>query len=48
MALVTGFTRRKQCLFGITKFICFKNDLLHSIPQNAEIKAKETGLQERK
>ena len=48
MAVVTSFTRRKQSLYGVTKFICFKNDLLHSIPQNAEIEAKETGLQERK
>ena len=29
----------------VTKFICFTHDLLHSVPQSAEIEAKETGLQ---
>ena len=46
--VVTSFTRRKQCLHDITKFISFTYDLLHSIPQSAEIEAKETGLQEKK
>ena len=45
---VTSFTRRKQCLYGITKFICFTNDSLHPITQSAEIEAKEAGLQEKK
>ena len=47
-AVFTSFTRRKQCLHDITKFISFTHDLLHSIPQSAEIEAKETGLQEKK
>ena len=47
-AVVTSFTRRKKCLYGITKTICFTNDLLHSIPQSAETEAKEIGLQEKK
>ena len=46
-AVVTSFTRRKQCLHGVTKFISFTHDLLHLIPQSAEIEAKETGLQEK-
>ena len=35
-------------MYDIVKFICFTNDLFRSIPQSAEIKAKETGLQEKK
>ena len=36
------------CLHDITKFISFTHDLLHSIPETAEIEAKETSLQEKK
>ena len=46
-AAVIIFTRRKQCLHDVTKFISFTHDLLHLIPQSAEIEAKETGLQEK-
>ena len=35
-------------MHDVTKFICFTHDLLHSIPQSAEIEAKEIGLQEKK
>ena len=34
-------------MHDVTKFVCFTHDLLHSIPQSAEIEAKETGLQEK-
>ena len=34
-------------MHGVTKFISFTHDLLHLIPQSAEIEAKETGLQEK-
>ena len=43
-AVITNLLRKKQCLCDISKFICFANNLLHSIPQNADIEAKETGL----
>ena len=46
-AVVTSFTWRKQCFHDVTKFICFTHDLLHSVPQSAEIEAKEAGLQEK-
>ena len=47
-AVAANFTKRKQCLYGITKFICFTHDLLDSVPQSAEIEAKGTDLQEKK
>ena len=34
-------------MHDVTKFICFTHDLLHSIPQSAEIEVTETGLQEK-
>ena len=37
-----------QFLYDVAKFTCFRHDLLHSIPQRAEIEAKEIGLQEKK
>ena len=43
-AVITNLLRKKQCLCDISKFICFANNLLHSIPQNADIEAKETDL----
>ena len=46
-AVVTSFTRRKQCLYDLNKFNCFTNVLLHSIPESTEIEAKETGLQKK-
>ena len=46
--VVTNFTRKKQCLCDVTTFICFTSDLLHSVPQSAEIEAKEIDLQEKK
>ena len=45
-AVVTNFTRRKHRLNDITKCICFTHDLLHSIPESAEIE-KKTDLQEK-
>ena len=47
-AVVTSFTRWNQFLYNVAKFTCFRHDLLHSIPQRAEIEAKEIGLQEKK
>ena len=47
-AVFTNFTRWKQCLYDVTKFICFPCNLLHSIPQSAEIEAKQIGLKEKK
>ena len=45
------YLSEKRCcyklLHDVTKFVCFTHDLLHSIPQSAEIEAKETGLQEK-
>ena len=34
--------------FDVAKFTCFTHDLLHPIPQRAEIEAKEIDLKEKK